>query len=423
MDFSKLIRSAGLAGCAVLILTAVAAAQKPPGPGGPGRPGIGPPATIFMPGEGPGQATDGAIIMYPPVPPGAAPSMFWQQGDHVPEMVKPSDHWLGLQCGKVDPALQAQLGLDEGKGILVEDVVKDTPAAKAGIQKYDIMVRAGDRELTKIQDLIDEVDKVKDKKLPIELVRKGEKKTVEIVPEKRPALDASGGQGVDDSPEEWKNFFDYMQQWEPGEDGRPAMKFRFWRQPGTIVPGRPGAPEKLPDNVKIEIRKQGEKPAEVTVTRGDDTWSVNENELDRLPADLRPHVERMLGAAHGPVGAWGIPPEGFKVPEAVQDWRGLIEKRFEEMNRRIDKLPNPLGDGDGALERRFEEMNRRLEQMRKSLDELRGRDGEKAGDGLGEHGDVRPEVQDRPKNGSKGDKPKEVPEAENPKTESSRTET
>jgi len=111
---------------------------------------------------------------------------------------------------------------------------------------------------------------------------------------------------------------------------------------GTILPGEPDPAEKLPGNVKIQIRKEGGKPAEIEVTRDDESWSVNENELDKLPDDVRPHIERMLGAATRPGGAVGIPPEGFRLPDAAQDWGSMIEKRFEEMNRRIDRLPNPL---------------------------------------------------------------------------------
>lgn len=406
MVWNKLIRRAGIWTCTVLITVSGAAAQDRPDGRRPEGRGFYPPPTFLTPPGSPADPTGGAIIMHPPIPPGGMPPVFWQTGDEPQEMIKPSDHWVGLQCSKIDPALQAQLGLEEGKGVLVEAVVKDSPGAKAGIEKYDVLIRAGDRELTRVQDLIDEVDKVKNGKLSIELIRKGEKKTVELTPEKRPPIEALDHEAVGESPEEWKNFFDYMQQWEPGKDGRPSMKFRFWRQPGTILPGQPSPAERLPDNVKIEIRKEGEKPAEIKVTRGDESWSVNENELDKLPEDLRPHIERMLGAAHGPTGWWGITPQGFKLPDAAQDWGSMIEKRFEEMNRRIDRLPNPLEGQDGVLEKRFEDMNRRLDQLRNSIDELRGRRREKAKDEVKDQPQPEPESTDQPKTKAEPEAPK-----------------
>lgn len=376
MFWNRLSRGAAVWACVALISVGVAAAQDMSKGRRPGE-GIYPPPTFFAP---PGRDTNGAIIMQPPIPPSAMPQVIWQSGDPPPEAVKPSDHWLGLQCGKLSEALRAQLGLDEEQGILVEALVDESPAAKAGIEKYDVLIQAGDRKLTKVQDLIDEVDAVKDGKLSIELIRKGKKKTLEVTPEKRPPMEALGEEPQDDSPGEWKDFLEHMKQWEPGKDGRPSMKFRFWRQPGTILPKESKPAQKLPDGVKIEIRKEGDKPAEIKVTRGDENWSVTENELDQLPDDLRPYVEGTLGKPHGPEGAWSFPPEGFKVPNPLEGREDMIEKRFEELNRRLEQLPNPLEGREGMIEKRFEEMNKRLDQLRDALNELRGKRREKPKD-------------------------------------------
>lgn len=382
---------------AVVICVCLLAGMVETGVGQVLEPKKSPPPTFFTP---PGRHTDGAIIMPPPMRPGKLPDVIWRQGDEPVEAIRPSDHWVGLQCGLVSPALRAQLGLEDKQGILVEEVVKASPGAKAGIQRFDVLIRAGDRKLTKVQDLIDEVDKVKNAPLAIELIRKGEKVAVEVAPEKRPPIAAPGDESAEDSEGEWNNFFDYMQHWRPGQDGRPSMKFRFWRQPGTILPSQPKPAEELPGNVKIQIRKQGDTPAEIEVTRGDETWSVNEDELDQLPADLRPHVERWLGAPHGPVRRWEAPSEPLKLPNALEN---MIEKRFDEMNRRLDQLPNPLGK-DGVLEKRFEEMNRRLDQMRDSLNELRGKTDEAP--------KVEPKVEEEPE-------PEAAPEPEAPELKAS----
>ena len=41
--------------------------------------------------------------------------------------------WLGVYIQKVTPALAESLGLDEPRGALVADVLKDGPALAAGI--------------------------------------------------------------------------------------------------------------------------------------------------------------------------------------------------------------------------------------------------------------------------------------------------
>ena len=176
MSWDRVSLVGGVLFCVVVLAAGAVCAQLP-------ERADGPPPTFFSP---PGGDTGGAIIMQPPIPPGAVPQVIWQNGDQMQEVIKPSDHWVGLQCGRMDAALRVQLGLDEDEGVLVEAVVEESPAAKAGVEKYDVLIKAGDRKVTKVQDLIDEVDKVKEGKLSVELIRKGKKKTVELTPEKRP---------------------------------------------------------------------------------------------------------------------------------------------------------------------------------------------------------------------------------------------
>ncbi|MDF1536710.1 MAG: DegQ family serine endoprotease [bacterium] len=49
--------------------------------------------------------------------------------------------WLGVLIQQITPDMQEALGLSERKGALVADVVQDGPAAKAGIQRGDVIVR------------------------------------------------------------------------------------------------------------------------------------------------------------------------------------------------------------------------------------------------------------------------------------------
>jgi len=63
--------------------------------------------------------------------------------------------WLGVALGKVPPALSAQLGalIPAGQGVMIKAVDANSPAAKAGLQRHDILLAMGDQKLYSAQQL------------------------------------------------------------------------------------------------------------------------------------------------------------------------------------------------------------------------------------------------------------------------------
>jgi hypothetical protein len=55
--------------------------------------------------------------------------------------------YLGVVALPLHPALTAQLGLPEGFGLVVEAVAPESPAAKAGLQKYDVLKLLNDQQI------------------------------------------------------------------------------------------------------------------------------------------------------------------------------------------------------------------------------------------------------------------------------------
>ena len=56
----------------------------------------------------------------------------------APKTVRP---WLGLQPEELSDELRAQLDLEDGTGLLVSDVLPESPALKAGLKKNDILLK------------------------------------------------------------------------------------------------------------------------------------------------------------------------------------------------------------------------------------------------------------------------------------------
>ena len=63
--------------------------------------------------------------------------------------------YLGIQWQSINPVITANYGLPVEWGAYVTDVVKDSPAGKAGFLPGDIITRIGDDELDEDTSFID----------------------------------------------------------------------------------------------------------------------------------------------------------------------------------------------------------------------------------------------------------------------------
>lgn len=132
---------------------------------------------------------------------------------------------IGVNCEPVSEALRAQLQLDDKSGLIVVNVVDDSPAGKAGIQKHDILMNANDRELATNDDLVEAVQTAgqEDSNVSLILVRGGKEQDIDVTPTKRT--------GATISLEGMPKIFRFPND---GEAGGFNMKFRQMG-PGIIV--------------------------------------------------------------------------------------------------------------------------------------------------------------------------------------------
>jgi len=116
-----------------------------------------------------------------------------------PAPMKPQSY-LGVVTRGAGPDIAAQLKLGEGFGLIVEDVLPESPAAAAGVQPNDLLRLLDDQLLVNPAQLEALVRRAgKDKDVALTLLREGaeQKVTVKIgekmMPVRRPMANAGGG--------------------------------------------------------------------------------------------------------------------------------------------------------------------------------------------------------------------------------------
>ena len=88
---------------------------------------------------------------------------------------------LGIVPGTVPQAVVAQLELSGFPGVLVTKVMPDSPAAKAGLQENDVIIKLGDISLSGPRSVTEALsEKVPGDKITAVFYRKGKRETADV---------------------------------------------------------------------------------------------------------------------------------------------------------------------------------------------------------------------------------------------------
>ena len=90
-----------------------------------------------------------------------------------PVEVRNIEYFIGVSLESLDDALRTHLGLSEGKGVLLSDIVKDSPAEKAGLLKHDIVLEMSGKPIDKVETLVALVQANKEKNTNVIVLREG----------------------------------------------------------------------------------------------------------------------------------------------------------------------------------------------------------------------------------------------------------
>jgi membrane-associated protease RseP (regulator of RpoE activity) len=258
-------------------------------------------------------------------------------------------YWIGIFSLVIDQELAEKLNVEPGQGVLVNQVIPGSPAAKADLMNGDIILAAGDETLSETAQLAEIVKGSAGKSILLK-VRRGEKYlNLEVTPAKqgeRRKMRGEKGEAREQLEGMLRKLRERQQQdqTEGSRVGNPS-------RPGNIAPGQPGRlgiiqrpqlpmpgaavarpwtpgapmPSGLPDDMTVTIQKRGNKPAKVTVKQGEKMWQTTEGELGMLPSEAMGYVARLLGQPLVP-GMGGVHSPGAAFSGAGQRFHVQVDE-------------------------------------------------------------------------------------------------
>ncbi len=325
------------------------------------------------------------------------------------------DLWLGIGLRDASKDLLEYVGREHG--VIVANVMENSPAAKADIKSGDILLSVDGKELRDPASLIDIISKLpeakgeaKPKPLKLSLLRKGQEFNVELTPESRPAnlkrakrrsIDIEQVLELDDkSPEAMKEMFgQYFKHL--GKDGERIWSFGA---PSVMGPGTFGSTiqgdfdatvvkEINGQRLEVSIQRKENQPAKIVVKEGDKSTEYTEKQLNEIPEAAREIARSLLGsrariqfrhgvridpkkegaAADGQkqaeenIGSWrffgGEPKSMFIFPRDTDD----LQNMAEEMAKHAQKWTRDAA----AIPADVKTLKEEVEALRKEIQELR----------------------------------------------------
>lgn len=271
-----------------------------------------------------------------------------QKAEDAKEADAPAEKtfWVGAMIGPIPEPILAQLAegtIPEGKGACVMRVVPESPAEKAGLKAYDIILKVNG-EAVDGEGFVEKVRASKGEKLTVEILRAAKTQKIEVTPAERPVqakpfhrrgqmrmrvpegfkMEIPFGE-MPEMPEMPEMDFDDEnlpipeQMREMLKQQREMMKkggFGFRMVPGgqnqqqqmkmEITPEGTAMTRTMTtiengEKLTISVKKIGDEPAKILVEWKDDSYETTEDDLDVIPEDIRGKVKDFLNSGNATI--------------------------------------------------------------------------------------------------------------------------
>ena len=269
--------------------------------------------------------------------------------------------FLGVVTTPLDPALSAQLGLTEGVGLLVQEVLPEGPAMQAGLQKHDVLTQLNDQMLLSPDQLSTLIRHYgKDQNVTLKLVRKGVEQTLtvrigeRVLAERRPLDFGSFGgmlrqlpRNLPDARRDLEKLQERVQE-QSREIQKRAREFQeraqdmMKRPEGASAPARPSGPDTSgghgtvpPVDLLRQVGPEGAPEVKVHNNNFSTTWNTSSARV--VLKDDAGEIE--VSAENGQrtlVARNAKGEEVFKGPINTEEERAAVPPEFREKLKQVE---------------------------------------------------------------------------------------
>ncbi len=309
------------------------------------------------------------------------------------------------------PALLTKhLQLDEGQGVRIRNVQKDSPADRAGLERDDIVIAFQGEKVMGLSALVDAVRAADaEKPVSLEVIHLGQRKTLEV------RLGRLTGEPTAD---DWKYPPEprLEESWMPGRVFRLGPDGREWeqldvpdieRQLGEGLLSMQQYRFKHVDGDEVyDVRIEGnphDSSTRIRVEAGDEAYDTTVKDVAKLPKDVRRIVEESLRTARESSRVRVVtPPHGWNTPD-TEPWRRYfydlrIPERLRDLGTRSrDEVLERLEKQMKAMQERMERYEQRTKELyERLLDRLDRHNRTEDPDGSDEDGAIDEPRSDQP---------------------------
>jgi hypothetical protein len=282
-----------------------------------------------------------------------------------------SQPYLGvlLDMAPLPELLTKHLGLSPGQGVRIRNIQKNSPAEETGLERDDIIIRIGDKDIYKYESIVLTVQEAQvGDEITLEVIHLGEHKTVKV------KLAAAKGEP------EWKYppEPEAEQIWRPGKIFRMNPEGKVWEEilkdelpqgldVNKLLKGLYTTYNTEGGSITIEGNPNDED-SKIVIRDGDAKFETTAKEIDKLPEKYRDAAKKALERLS----------ESYFMnsPELPTDF----EKFFPQPNIKINPSEPLFQQDSRTLDKITEQMSQLLEQIKeleKSQSELLDRLSEK----------------------------------------------